>query len=399
MLGLPRPSTRRWEAHAAATTCSRPVAAWQWPSASVASSASSGPHVGAASSASPRTASTVCPSARASASRRSTRATAASPGLRRSSASTADAAACTASSPSSTAPTIAASSSPRDTARAASSSARGPESSSENTEQLPPVASRLRLIRLVGMFGIVPMTPAAVSGSMKPSPCRQRAPKRATDGSTPMPTNTPTDPSGTDAESWVATESCSSCCGKVWRRSLGGMPTASGSRARRSAAGRGAWGSAIAASSASGESMPAPCTAAATMATRAGAGVSPSAGSEGSWVSTMRCALLPPNPNADTAARRTALAGQGSGAVGTRKPCLDSAAVGRSTCGVGGSSPSRIASHTLISPATPAAVIRWPTLALSEPSGRSRPASPNTSRSDSSSVASPIWVPVAWHST
>lgn len=98
---------------------------------------------------------------------------------------------------------------PDRTALAASSSATSPEASSAETAKPGPARSSWVLIRFATRFGRVPTTPSAVMGGTNasrassadsgvvPSPAcssqcgtRQRAPARATSGSTPMPTTT-----------------------------------------------------------------------------------------------------------------------------------------------------------------------------------------------------------------
>ena len=91
--------------------------------------------------------------------------------------------------------------------------------------------------------------------------------------------------------------------------------------------------------------------------------------------SRMRCALLPPNPKAEIPARSTPSAtsprAQGSAALRTRNGEPPSAASSLSTCRVGGRTSLRIASMTLMTPATPAAVMRCPVFDFNEPIARS----------------------------
>ena len=105
----------------------------------------------------------------------------------------------------STAATTAASISCARSARAARSSASSPLRSSELTVKLAPPMSNWLFNRLATMFGMVPRTAAASSGGPMPARAastqsgeyprsrarvamRQRTPKRAASGSTPIPT-------------------------------------------------------------------------------------------------------------------------------------------------------------------------------------------------------------------
>ena len=147
------------------------------------------------------------PSRSASAARLSTSTTAASPGGRRSPRA-ARAATCTGSQDRSTAPTTTASTVPAAKARMPMSSAWVPDSSSADTVKPKAPASSCRLMRLAGMLGMVPTTPAAGRGPTKASlpdaaqaadsprvsaqvSSRQRAPYRLISGSQPMPMTTP----------------------------------------------------------------------------------------------------------------------------------------------------------------------------------------------------------------
>ena len=85
----------------------------------------------------------------------------------------------------------------------------------------------------------------------------------------------------------------------------------------------------------------------------------------------MTCALVPLMPNDDTPARRgLPVAGQGTASVSSRTAPADQSTCGdgSSTCRVGGSTPCRIASTILITPATPAAAWVWPMFDFTEPS-------------------------------
>ncbi len=114
------------------------------------------------------------------------------------------------------------------------------------------------------------------------------------------------------------------------------------------------------------------------------------------------CALVPPNPKADTAARRGPGPSGQTRAERTRtcSPTRPSGeAIGCSTPMVGGIMPSSMASTTLSRLLRPATVSRCPMLPLTEPSSGTLPCGPKNSAMDSASVASPIGVPVEWHST
>lgn len=94
-------------------------------------------------------------------------------------------------------------------ARAAASSATSPDASSADTVKLGPARSSWVLMRFAARFGMLPTTPSAVMGGVKASRARsadaavtgtpdsssqwgirQRAPARATSGSTPVPMTT-----------------------------------------------------------------------------------------------------------------------------------------------------------------------------------------------------------------
>ncbi|SCF61410.1 hypothetical protein GA0115254_107216 [Streptomyces sp. Ncost-T10-10d] len=106
--------------------------------------------------------------------------------------------------------------------------------------------------------------------------------------------------------------------------------------------------------------------------------------------------MVPPNPNALTAARRGP--DHGSGAVSTRNGVPASASNGRFAPSVAGRTPARSAPSTFSSPATPAEASRCPTFDFTEPMGTSSPV-PKTWAMPRASTASPTGVPVAWHST
>ncbi len=115
---------------------------------------------------------------------------------------------------------------------------------------------------------------------------------------------------------------------------------------------------------------------------------------------------MPPKPNALTAARRGSRPprrGQGRAASRTVNGLSSSPAPagGVRKLAVGGSVACSSASSTLSSPAAPAPVSRWPTLAFTAPSahcpGRHGSPAHSSLRLDSS-MPSPTGVPVAWHS-
>lgn len=126
---------------------------------------------------------------------------------------------------------------------------------------------------------------------------------------------------------------------------------------------------------------------------RAGAGVG--ASSRITW------AFVPPIPMECTPARRgrPSSAGQGRGRVGRTKglPVTSRAGLGRVWFTSGGISPWRSTSTALISPASPAALSRWPIADFVEPSAQ-KPVrsvcSRNASVRAANSIGSPLSVPV-----
>jgi len=115
-------------------------------------------------------------------------------------------------------------------------------------------------------------------------------------------------------------------------------------------------------------------------------------------------ALVPPIPNELTPARRGAAErGQARAVALTKNGVCSNAICGfaRSKCRLGGRTPWWSASAVLMSPATPAALSRWPRLDLSEPIAQDSRAgaSPNARHSPWISVGSPTAVPVPWAST
>ena len=120
--------------------------------------------------------------------------------------------------------------------------------------------------------------------------------------------------------------------------------------------------------------------------------------------SRITCAFVPENPKELTPARTGPGNADGSDGHGVASEVTStgnrpqsSFGFGVSKCRCGGISPSRIASSTLITPASPAADSRWPMLVFTEPSssGRSgsRP-SPYTAAAACTSMGSPSSVPV-----
>nr|WP_242515866.1 hypothetical protein [Sorangium cellulosum] len=91
-------------------------------------------------------------------------------------------------------------------------------------------------------------------------------------------------------------------------------------------------------------------------APRAATRVARPLGEAGSYASTRRCALFPPNPNADRPARRRP--SHGSARRSTRNGLAATASLSGSACSVGGRTPASIAASSLSSPAAPAAVTR-----------------------------------------
>ncbi len=110
-------------------------------------------------------------------------------------------------------------------------------------------------------------------------------------------------------------------------------------------------------------------------------------------------ALMPPKPNALTAARRSGCR-HSSTRVTRRKRVRSTASCGSSQCSVGGSTPWCAASAALMSPAAPAAGMAWPIIDFTVPRpARSPSAGPKKRRRVSSSAASPAGVPVPCAST
>src|SRR5580704_18589989 len=95
--------------------------------------------------------------------------------------------------------------------------------------------------------------------------------------------------------------------------------------------------------------------------------------------STITWALVPPNPNELTPARRFP-AGHGVGSVTMRIGSLSQAIIGLGCrkCRFGGITPRSIDRITLIRPHTPAAHSRWPQLVLTEPTRRGEDRPENT---------------------
>ena len=109
--------------------------------------------------------------------------------------------------------------------------------------------------------------------------------------------------------------------------------------------------------------------------------------------SAIKCALLPPNPKFEIAARRGPSLSQASSSARSRKPWASIASSGSSQ-GVGGSTFSSKELKTFRRLATPDAVIGCPIFPFREPM-TGFGASAHTLASDSSSTVSPRGVPVA----
>ncbi len=89
--------------------------------------------------------------------------------------------------------------------------------------------------------------------------------------------------------------------------------------------------------------------------------------------SSTTCALVPPTPNELTPARRGVARAASPGGRALTKNGLAAKSIcglGLSKCSAAGSTPCSSASAVLISPATPAAASRWPTLDFTEPSAQ-----------------------------
>ncbi|MEQ1506347.1 MAG: hypothetical protein ABMB14_29220 [Myxococcota bacterium] len=115
--------------------------------------------------------------------------------------------------------------------------------------------------------------------------------------------------------------------------------------------------------------------------------------------SSTTCALVPDSPKLDTPPIRAGPA-HGTAAVFTAR--VDPRVIRglsdfRWRCG--GISPFAAHNATFSSPATPAAVSRWPKFVLTEPRCTGRTTSANTAFSASTSIGSPSGVPVPWAST
>ncbi len=109
-------------------------------------------------------------------------------------------------------------------------------------------------------------------------------------------------------------------------------------------------------------------------------------------------------PIACTPARRTPGSGQLRSRTGSRNGLLstDSAGLGRAKFTSGGTTPWRSTSTALISPASPAALSRWPMAGFVEPSAQNPVRSVcarNASVRAANSIGSPFSVPVPCAST
>ena len=112
--------------------------------------------------------------------------------------------------------------------------------------------------------------------------------------------------------------------------------------------------------------------------------------------STTRCAFVPLNPNELTAARRNPV--HARAATGTSAPASLICGFSVANPTLGGTTPARIASSTLISPATPAAASVCPTFVFTDPMAGAAPG-PSASISAFTSMGSPSGVPVPCAST
>ena len=130
----------------------------------------------------------------------------------------------------------------------------------------------------------------------------------------------------------------------------------------------------------------------------------------GGTSSTTRCALVPPNPKALTAARRRSpagLFGQSSNRPGAKNgvPGSETRPSPPACGGLGGSFAASSASRTFSNPAMPAAGRACPMFAFTDPIAQvAEPPSPlpatrNASASADNSIGSPSRVPVPWAST
>ncbi len=111
---------------------------------------------------------------------------------------------------------------------------------------------------------------------------------------------------------------------------------------------------------------------------------------------------MPPKPNELIPASRAPVHGSTRVETRSRSSSNGIPGLGCSKCRLGGMTPCRIMSATLISEATPAAASRWPMLDLTEPTMHGRAAgrsAETTAPSARSSIGSPRNVPVPWAST
>ena len=131
----------------------------------------------------------------------------------------------------------------------------------------------------------------------------------------------------------------------------------------------------------------------------------PSASPSGPYASSTRWAFVPDTEKELTAARRgrPAVSGHTASSAVTRTGSASHAIRGfgvwKWRCF--GMTPRRMASRTLITPATPAAASRCPTFVFTDPISRGSPGSrpsPYTAPAASTSIGSPSSVPVPWAS-
>ncbi len=112
--------------------------------------------------------------------------------------------------------------------------------------------------------------------------------------------------------------------------------------------------------------------------------------------------FVPPRPNELTPARRgERSAGQGRAWVGTWNGPKSHCGLGRSKCRLGGMVACVRARATLMSPARPATVLRWPKLLLTEPRAHDSvpPAAAKAWTRAATSMGSPKAVPLPCPST
>ena len=170
--------------------------------------------------------------------------------------------------------------------------------------------------------------------------------------------------------------SASTCCGKAEARSSGANPIPASSSANESIRGRCAWPAKMACvNSANPAASPAEAPIATTATLEGGLETVARRAPPGWYSSTIRCALLPPKPNALNPARRISGPSHGSLRVSRRNgeaARSRMASVARATCKPAGRTRCSMAPSSFNKPAIPAAVMGWPRLDLMEPMGTSR---------------------------